>query len=136
MGIMEPRIVSYQTTKIVLKYVALSMQLAKTLWCAIFCYYKMKFTLQFTPSVQNKTQQIPHPIYYKNYFMKNQSLVKPKSFLCIMLVKQNTDFFSREKQRIGIFYNCNQKAAQIIKHNYFFRDDHFLILPNQRSCVT
>ena len=96
----------------------------------------MKFTLQFTPSVQNKTQQIPHPIYYKNYFMKNQSLVKPKSFLCIMLVKQNTDFFSREKQRIGIFYNCNQKAAQIIKHNYFFRDDHFLILPNQRSCVT
>ena len=117
---MEPKIVSYQTTKIVLKYVALSMQLAKTLWCAIFCYYKMKFTLQFTPSVQNKTQQIPHPIYYKNYFMKNQSLVKPKSFLCIMLVKQNTDFFSREKQRIGIVYNCNQKAAQIIKHNYFF----------------
>jgi len=96
----------------------------------------MKFTLQFTPSVQIKTQQIPHPIYYKNYFMKNQSLVKPKSFLCIMLVKQNTDFFSREKQRIGIFYNCNQKAAQIIKHNYFFRDGHFLILPNQRSCVT
>ena len=38
-----------------------------------------------------------------------------------MLVKQNTDFFSREKQRIGIFYNQPKNQLKI-KHNYFFRN--------------
>merc|ERR1712117_560373 len=117
---MEPKIVSYQTTKIVLKYVALSMQLAKTLWCAIFCYYKMKFTLQFTPSVQNKTQQIPHPISYKNYFMKNQSLVKPKSFLCIMLVKQNTDFFHEKNKELALSTIATKKQLKLSSTIIFF----------------
>ena len=81
----------------------------------------MKFTLQFTPSVQIKTQQIPHPIYYKNYFMKNQSLVKPKSFLCIMLVKQNTDFFHEKNKELAFSTIATKKQLKLSSTIIFFK---------------